>query len=467
MRINEFSKEQITLVRTKIEQILWKIGMRVELAEVRDACAAAGAEVRGDRVHFSPEVLKRLVALAPRSYEIRSPFGRSWTIGDGNQYMAGIVIDPWINDPATGARRPAMDDLLTNLALMEHYDEIVLASRMDFPVTDYAGDISSYKALEQFFLNFNKHISAYCTSVESLQEYFEIGQAILGDQPLKDSKIMTVAVATLSPMALTDINCRLMLEAVKYNFPIIPTTCPMAGTTSPYTLIGTFIQGMAEVIGLCAIVQAVNPGNPYLSAFGPSVSSLLDGHDMYYTMEKPLWKLAATEIAGSYGLPYLVECGGNTPAGFDMQAGAESMIQMMSAVGSGADVLAGVGSCYNANGLSAENIVIGMSLKRASDFMTRGIRLDQIDESFDSIEEQKDLGYFLMDDLTLEHMRSGEFFADNTLNMAGEFKEEPTMLERAQSIIRDVKAKYVSPVPADAQEQIQAYFAQKIYPRFM
>ena len=467
MRINEFSKEQITLVRTKIEQILWKIGMRVELAEVRDACAAAGAEVRGDRVHFSPEVLKRLVALAPRSYEIRSPFGRSWTIGDGNQYMAGIVIDPWINDPATGARRPAMDDLLTNLALMEHYDEIVLASRMDFPVTDYAGDISSYKALEQFFLNFNKHISAYCTSVESLQEYFEIGQAILGDQPLKDSKIMTVAVATLSPMALTDINCRLMLEAVKYNFPVIPTTCPMAGTTSPYTLIGTFIQGMAEVIGLCAIVQAVNPGNPYLSAFGPSVSSLLDGHDMYYTMEKPLWKLAATEIAGSYGLPYLVECGGNTPAGFDMQAGAESMIQMMSAVGSGADVLAGVGSCYNANGLSAENIVIGMSLKRASDFMTRGIRLDQIDESFDSIEEQKDLGYFLMDDLTLEHMRSGEFFADNTLNMAGEFKEEPTMLERAQSIIRDVKAKYVSPVPADAQEQIQAYFAQEIYPRFM
>ena len=467
MRINEFSKEQITLVRTKIEQILWEIGMRVEMAQVRDACAAAGAEVRGDRVHFSPEVLNRLVALAPRSYEIRSPFGRSWTIGDGNQYMAGIVIDPWINDPATGARRPAMDDLLTNLALMEHYDEIVLASRMDFPVTDYAGDISSYKALEQFFLNFNKHISAYCTSVESLQEYFEIGQAILGDQPLKDSKIMTVAVATLSPMALTDINCRLMLEAVKYNFPVIPTTCPMAGTTSPYTLIGTFIQGMAEVIGLCAIVQAVNPGNPYLSAFGPSVSSLLDGHDMYYTMEKPLWKLAATEIAGSYGLPYLVECGGNTPAGFDMQAGAESMIQMMSAVGSGADVLAGVGSCYNANGLSAENIVIGMSLKRASDFMTRGIRLEQIDESFDSIEEQKDLGYFLMDDLTLEHMRSGEFFADNTLNMAGEFKEEPTMLERAQSIIRDVTAKYVSPVPADAQERIQAYFAQKIYPRFM
>jgi len=467
MIIRELTKEKVLLVKEKIEQALWEIGLRVEMAEIRDRCAAAGAEVRGDRVHFSPEVLNRLLALAPKTYEIRSPYGKSWTIGDGNQYMAGIVIDPWINDPATGARRPCMEDLLTNLALMEHYKEVVMVSRMDFPVTDYDGDISSYKALEQFFLNIDKHISAYCTSVESLQEYFEIGKALLDGEPLKDSNLMTVAVATLSPMAVTDINCRLLLEAVKYNLPIVPTTCPMAGTTSPYSLIGTFVQGMAEVIGLCAVLQAVNPGNPYLMAFGPSVASLLDGHDMYYTMDKPVWKLAAAEITACYGLPFLAECGGNTPAGFDMQAGAESMMQMLSGVATNAAVIAGVGSCYNANGLSAENIVIGMSLKHASDFMLRGMRLDEIEEGVESIERQKDEGYFLIDDLTLDNMRSGEFFSDDTMNMEGEFKKAPSMLERAQRIIQKVTADYVSPVPADAQERIRAYFAEAIYPRFL
>lgn len=467
MIIRELTKEKVLLVKEKIEQALWEIGLRVEMAEIRDRCAAAGAEVRGDRVHFSPEVLNRLLALAPKTYEIRSPYGKSWTIGDGNQYMAGIVIDPWINDPATGARRPCMEDLLTNLALMEHYKEVVMVSRMDFPVTDYEGDISSYKALEQFFLNIDKHISAYCTSVESLQEYFEIGKALLDGEPLKDSNLMTVAVATLSPMAVTDINCRLLMEAVKYNLPIVPTTCPMAGTTSPYSLIGTFVQGMAEVIGLCAVLQAVNPGNPYLMAFGPSVASLLDGHDMYYTMDKPVWKLAAAEITACYGLPFLAECGGNTPAGFDMQAGAESMMQMLSGVATNAAVIAGVGSCYNANGLSAENIVIGMSLKHASDFMLLGMRLDEIEEGVESIERQKDEGYFLIDDLTLDNMRSGEFFSDDTMNMEGEFKKAPSMLERAQRIIQKVTADYVSPVPADAQERIRAYFAEAIYPRFL
>lgn len=466
MRICEFTQEQILLVKEKIEQTLWEIGLRVEMAEVRDLCAAAGAEVRGDRVYFSPEILNRLLDLTPKTYEIRSPYGKSWTIGDGNQYMAGIVMDPWINDPVTGARRPSMDDFMTNLALMEHYKEVAQVSRMDFPVTDYEGDISSYKALEQFFLNIDKHISAYCTSVESLQEYFEIGQVLMGDQPLKNSNLMTVAVATLSPLAVTEINCRLMLEAVKYNFPIVPTTCPMAGTTSPYTLIGTFIQSMAEALGLCAIVQAVNPGNPYLMAIGPSVASLLDGHDMYYTMDKPIWKLAAAEITACYGIPFLVECGGNTPANFDMQSGAESMMQMLSAVGSKSSLLAGVGSCYNANGLSAENIVIGMSLKHAADFMVRGMRLDQLDESMESMERQKDAGYFLMDDLTMDHMRSDEFFSDKTMNMAGEFKEAPSMLERAQKTIAKVKKSYESPVPEQVQERIKAYFAENIYPRF-
>ena len=71
-----------------------------------------------------------------------------------------------------------------------------------------------------------------------------------------------------------------------------------------------------------------------------------------------------------------------------------------------------------------------------------------------------------MDDLTMEHMRSGEFFSDPTMNMAGEFKEEPCMLERAQGIIRKVRSEYVSPVPADAQARIKAYFEEKIYPRF-
>lgn len=466
MKLTELTRDECGLVRQKIEQVLWEIGLRVENAFVREKCAAAGAEVRGDRVFFAPEVFRRLLALAPRSYEIRNAYGSSWTIGGGKQYIAGIVIDPWTNSAEEGTRRPVMQDLLTDLALMDYFDEIAMVSRMDFPVADYPGEDSSYRALEQFFLNYGKHISAYCTTPDSLREYFAIGKAMLGEKPLKDSGIFTVAVATLSPLAVTELNCELLLEACKYNFPVIPTTCPMAGTTSPYSLVSTFVQGMAEALGLCAVLQAVNPGNPYLMAYGPSVSSLSDGHDMYYTMDKPVWKLAAAEVSAAYGLPFGAECGGTMPAGFDMQCGAEAMIQMLSGVGSGADVLCGVGSCYNANGLSPENIVIGMALRRACGFLTRGMRLDTLDSGISSMREQQDTGHYLMDDLTLELMRSDEFFTDPLLNYMGEFREAPTMLERAGAQVQEIADRFVSPVPADARERISAYFRKEIYPRF-
>ena len=73
---------------------------------------------------------------------------------------------------------------------------------------------------------------------------------------------------------------------------------------------------------------------------------------------------------------------------------------------------------------------------------------------------------FTMDDLTLELMRSDEFFTDPLLNYMGEFREAPTMLERAGAQVQEIADRFVSPVPADARERISAYFRKEIYPRF-
>ena len=67
--------------------------------------------------------------------------------------------------------------------------------------------------------------------------------------------------------------------------------------------------------------------------------------------------------------------------------------------------------------------------------------MDSLDAILDSVDEQKDEGHFLMDDLTMDNMRSGEFFSDKTMNEMGEFKDAPSMLERAQSIIKEIYVK--------------------------
>ena len=60
----------------------------------------------------------------------------------------------------------------------------------------------------------------------------------------------------------------------------------------------------------------------------------------------------------------------------DLQTGAEGMLFMLGASASGADVLAGLGSCHNANGMSAEMMLVQKAWLDAARFLNRGMRLD-------------------------------------------------------------------------------------------
>ena len=67
--------------------------------------------------------------------------------------------------------------------------------------------------------------------------------------------------------------------------------------TSPYSVAGTLLQGNVEVIGIAALTQATRRGHPYLYTSGLSVGHMRSTHDMYYTLDKVLWKTAAVQLA--------------------------------------------------------------------------------------------------------------------------------------------------------------------------
>ena len=242
---------------------------------------------------------------------------------------------------------------------------------------------------------------------------------------------MTAAVAIVSPLEIPEFNCQVLLEAAARNFAIVPTICPMSGMTSPYSIDTTLLQGNIENIFLAALTQMVNPGNPYLYCFGPSVSNMKSGHDLYYTMDKILWKIATTELAKAYSMPTSAECGGTLSHRYDMQSGAESMLFMLTAQNPGADLLAGLGSCYNANGLSSEMIVIQSEWLKASKFLSRGISMEYLEEGIQSIMTQGTGGNFLIDDLTIKLLRSDEFFSSSLFDTSGGYEPAPSILENA------------------------------------
>jgi trimethylamine---corrinoid protein Co-methyltransferase len=461
MEIKVLHEDQIQKIKQMTEELIEKTGFRVENRELLDIAKKHGAIVNMEEqtIKIPGDMLRDLLSKVPESYEAKGIDGKSFTVGKGAQYISAIVTDPWIIDYETGKkRRPGLEDVRINTILSQLNEKVASIGRMDYPVTEYDDITSSLKALEIHILNHVKHYNVYTACIKDLLQWMEIGDILTQCDDLSGSSLMTVAVAVVSPFVLPRFNGQAMIEAAKRNFTVVPTICPMAGTTSAYSLDATLLQGNTENIFIAALTQMLNPGNPFLYAFGPSVSDMRTGHDLYYTIDKCLWKTAAVELAKSYKIPVCAECGGTMSHRYDMQSGAESMLFMLGAQNSKADLLAGVGSCCNANGLSSEMMMIQYEWLKAAEHLSKGIDTENLAEGMKSIIDQGPGGNFLMDDLTIKNLRRNEFFQSDIMDMTGGAGPESTMLEKAHKKVRELTEDYISPVPGNIQESLKRYF---------
>ncbi|MFH1007028.1 MAG: trimethylamine methyltransferase family protein [Candidatus Latescibacterota bacterium] len=459
--IKELSESQIEKIHHEAENLLAHTGFRVKHEEVLRRARAAGAHVDEAEqiVRIPTPLLRELLAQVPSSYEAKGLNETSYTIGGGEQHSLAIVTDPWIIDYKTQRpRRPCLEDVRRHTIIAQKLDTVAGISRMDFPVTDCSDETSSLRALETHLLNHTKHYTILPASLESFAQWLDIGKILAQGKELAGSKLMTIGVAVVSPLTLTGLNGNLLLSACAHGFTIVPTICPMSGSTAPYTIASTLLLGHTENLFMAALTQIVNPGNPFQYAMGASVTNMQAGYDMYYTLDKVLWKMASVQLARKIRIPVFAECGGTMTYRYDQQNGAEGMIFMLSAHASGADILAGIGSTHNANGMSAEMMLIQTAWLEAAKYLRQGINTDALHLGVENIRSAGPGGEFLTDDLTLKYMRGGEFFANDLLDLSGGHEDGPSILERAHDRAEEMVSGYESPVPGQVQEDLRKYF---------
>ena len=455
------SETQIEEIHHAAETLLEETGFRVQDEDLGRRCAGAGAsvgEVSGV-VHFPRSLLRELVAMAPKGYTLRGVDGRAWEIDGGTPWGLAIVTDPWIIDYATQTlRRPRLDDLRRHTVLADRLPQIAALSRMDYPVADVDGPDSTLRAWEQYLLHTAKHHYFPSASRASNAIWREIVEILAGDRDPRGAGLFSVMAAVISPLTLSRDNADLLRLAVEYGAPVVPTICPMAGSTGPYSMAGTLTLGHAENLAMVAITQILAPENPFLYTFGPSVTDFRTGHDLYYTLDKVLWKIASVQLGLHCGLPVSAECGGTMTPRYDPQNGMEGMLFMLAAVASGAAMLSGFGSCYCAVGMSGEMMLIQEAWRQAAIHLAGGIRTDDDRLGLESLQKAGPGGEFLTDALTLKYHRDGDFFQHPLFDEAPAGEASKSMIERAHEEVEAMTATIASPLPGVVQEGLQRYF---------
>jgi trimethylamine--corrinoid protein Co-methyltransferase len=143
---------------------------------------------------------------------------------------------------------------------------------------------------------------------------------------------------------------------------------------------------------------------------------------------------------------------------FDQQSGAEGMLFMLSAVAGRADLLAGFGSTYNAVGHSTEMMLIQDAWLAAARFLGRPIDCGEEPLAVDTIVRLGPGGQYLTDELTLKHLRAGQFFAHDLFDLSADSAGSRSLLQRAHEKAEALVADFTSPVPGNVQEHLRRFF---------
>lgn len=318
-----------------------------------------------------------------------------------------MVLDPGADVPRPGTLRDLAD--LAKLAdALEHCDFVVVPLHpTDVPEKDVPAN-RFYACLA----NTTKHVMGGVGSVEGARAAIEIAALIAGSEEKLRERPFVSAITSwmVSPLLLDTSVTDILLEWCQHGLPVALSSAPMAGSTSPVTLVGTLVQLNAEQLSGIVLTQLLRPGTPVLAGYIPGVADMRTGGYLGGAIEFGMMQAAAAQLAQFYQVPIYCS-GGMTDAKLpDAQAGYEKMSTLLLAAMGGASYIHhAVGMLTNMSTASLEQAVIDDEIVGMVKRVLRGVEVTPDSMAVEAIDRVGPGGHYLMDPHTLQNMRSELF----------------------------------------------------------
>jgi trimethylamine--corrinoid protein Co-methyltransferase len=376
---------------------------------------------------------------------------------EGKRVYAGTGGSPTlILDPGKDAVRPAtlndLADLVTLVEALPHCDFVVIPLHPtdvpdhDVPVNRF------YTCLSRS----TKHVMGGVGSQAGAQQVIELAATVAGGLRNLCQRPIVSAIASwmVSPLSLDTSVTGILLEWCSAGLPVVLSSAPMAGSTSPVSPAGTLVQLNAEQLSGIVLTQLVRPGTPVLAGYIPGISDMRSGGYVSGAIEFGMMQAAAAQLAQRYGVPIYCSGGMTDSKVPDAQAGYEKMATLLLAAMGGCNFIHhAVGMITNMSAVSLEQAVIDDEIVGMVVRLLRGLAVTDGTLAVEAIHRVGPGGHFLMDDHTLQHMRSELFhppLADRSNRATWDAQGRLGMRERASEQIKDLRA--AAHIPALAQD---------------
>ena len=329
--------------------LLKNVGCAVLDPEARRLLAAHGAQVDGDSVHFSEELVERAVETAPSGFTVagRRPELDLCLGLDAPSVLGGASGPPFVLDGDV-QRHSTLADLRTSIALA-HLSPNISVHGYSVEPTDVPEERRARVSAHALVIGSDKAFRHTVSTPAELKVATDVAEIVHGARWHERPRLLTI-INTTSPLQFSAEAAHVLMRLASLGQPICASVCAMGGTTAPLTLAGLLALQHAELLCGLMLTQFSHPGCPFLYGGTSSISSMQSGALMMGAPE--YWALTSATVQLGHFLGLSVRAGGsltdaNVP---DAQAGIESALSIKTVLDAGAQFVlhaAGVLSSFN------------------------------------------------------------------------------------------------------------------------
>lgn len=457
-------------IHERTVHLLETVGMRIDTEQGRRLLREAGAAVDegSRRVRFPRQLVDESLRTAPGTFSLG---GRrdGWRL-DMNAGGFTLLADggaPRVYDARTRQlREPELDDWVESTRLQDAIDDIGVYWSMvevDRPGDDLSGWIEHFAALYRLF---TKHAQDSFDTPVAAEGLLRVLETVFGSRDeVRRVHPFSFLITPASPLVIEGPHTDAWLALRGWDIPVAAMPMPLMGATAPGSLIATLVTANAETLGTLCLVQAAEPGTPFIYAPVTAVMEPRSGRYFAGAIEGAILNAGATEMARHYGLPVESSGGGTDQYEPGIQAATEKAATALLPALSWPDIQVGPGLLAGATVYSVEQLILDVEVFRTCRRAMAGVASDAALWLDDVLERVGPGGTFLGEPSTRRNVRAGEWFLPS-LGFRDSWESylaagRPDILVQARDRASDLLASHTDlPLGDDVERELQRLAAR-------
>jgi trimethylamine--corrinoid protein Co-methyltransferase len=265
------------------------------------------------------------------------------------------------------------------------------------------------RSMTETLRNFSRHVQDSFEDAALAPWTLEVLEIVFGGRDaVRRLHPYSFLICPVSPLVLESWEVDAWLALRGYDIPVAVMPMPIMGATAPGSLLATVLVGNCETLGTLCLVEAAEPGAPFIHA--PTLATM-DPRSGRLTGNAPHAALnaAGVEMARFYGLPAMGSGPGCDAYAPGIQAAYEKAIGTAFGCLAWPDILVGPGTLAEATVFSFEQTLIDVEIWRLCRKTHEGVSVGEDRWLSDVLERVGPGGQFLGEASTRRNVHGGEW----------------------------------------------------------